>query len=481
MAWVAPAFGEVPAAEKESSAEAPERPAEMPLSPIPEPPRLDYPPPRPEALEAIARLLSDLTGPADKARQAASEQLAEAHADWVGPISKRIDALADRGGREELARLFKRAASQKTNETSKADWVHGLLLEAEPTDQVWKSSIQLAALLRMLGAIGTTESVRELIRAYARFGEFVRIPVQHELDNLGDRSLAGLFEATRHPAEVVARWAKRQLDLRGKFLAQDAVRTTDPAALADILVAIGRVKDPEAARLLISFASSDRAQIRLAARQGLALQGEVAAWQLKDAYLDATGRRAKREWTWKRTARELFTELDRLRLAQAYTVFQEAKKAGERGDWKALREGYDRVLTDNPLFEEQVAMAEGYLRYAEQALDSEPDQARIALRRVERLGSAELRARAESLRHTLEAEALQKDGFYDRGLVDLAVALDAKNSRAAQLEQPGLARGGLSPWARYGLAGAVLALTAWGVTATFGGALRRRKTTSSST
>jgi HEAT repeat protein len=121
--------------------------------------------------------------------------------------------------------------------------------------------------------------------------------------------------------------------------------------LAAVLVALGRVGDPETARLLISFAGTDRLEVRNAARQALVLLGEAAAWQLREAFLDTTGRTAPRDWTWKRLARELFTEFDRTRLAQVYEIYEQALAAHKKGDLVAMKQGFDRVLTQSPLFE----------------------------------------------------------------------------------------------------------------------------------
>src|SRR5690606_36738245 len=128
-----------------------------------------------------------------------------------------------------------------------------------------------------------------LVRMYVRF-DLLRLEVQRRLDKIGEPALAALIETTRHPAPKIADWAKRQLSLRGKAIPQEAVRTDDPSVLASVLVALGRVGDPETARLMISFSGTDRLEVRTAARQGLVLLGESAAWQLREAFLDTTVR-----------------------------------------------------------------------------------------------------------------------------------------------------------------------------------------------
>src|SRR5690606_27376570 len=101
-------------------------------------------------------------------------------------------------------------------------------------------------------AIGTVSAVRQLIHVFVRF-EFLRIDTQLQLDKLDEKSLAALIETTRHAAPTVAEWAKRRLDFVGKAIPSEAVRVSSSDALADILRAYGRLKDPDAARLVLSF------------------------------------------------------------------------------------------------------------------------------------------------------------------------------------------------------------------------------------
>ncbi|HSC89171.1 MAG TPA: hypothetical protein VLC09_17940 [Polyangiaceae bacterium] len=450
--------------DRETQAQAPVRPAEMPLSLLPEPPALELPPPRPAALEALDGVLARLVSGEPAAREQALGELLEARPDWVGALSRRMDRVAERSDKSAmralLERLRSRAKDRGSEDDSKADYL-ALVLESPASDsQTWTDLTQTLAIMRMLRHIGTAESARELIRVYVRFGDFLRIAVQRELDGLGDRQVAALYEARRHPAPKIASWAEKRLDLLGKAIPREAVRTDDAAALSDVLVALGRSRDPDAGRILISFAASDRSQVRMAARQGITALGEVGSWSLRDAYQDTTGKSAPRDWSWKRTARELFTEFDRSRTAKEFELFEAAQKAEKEGRWEEMRQGYDQVLTWSPLFEQREKMAPGYMKYAEQVRSSNPEAAIAAYRRVERIASElALRNRAESLRHTLEARALEASGVVDRGLLDKALALDADNDLASDaLERAAVAPHGLSDRTRYLLAAAVAAL-----------------------
>lgn len=466
------ARGESPE-EKETILEAPARPAEMPLAPLPDPPPIELPSPRPLAIEAIDRLLDEILAVEPMKRERARRQLLEAKPDWVSGLARRVDQLADRGGRREMAELVSRVRRDSSRDAE--DFLIRVQDLAKPGDAHGRSLIQILAINRMLAAIGTTPAVRELTRVYARFGEFIRIDVQNQLDSLGDRALAGLLEAEQHPAESVRRWAKRQLDLRGKAIAHELVRTDSAEALADILVALGRTRNPDAGQILLSYAAVERLQLQLAARQGIALLGDTAAWALRDAYLQTTGKRPPREWTWKRLARELFTEFDRLRLERLYSLYESAKKAAERGELEAMKRDLDEILLENPLFEEREKMAPLYLQFARAFLEKSPEAARSALRRAARIGQGEEQAQAESLVLALEARDLEAKGLYDRSLIDMATALDPKNPVADGLRKDERPEEKLSPIARYGLAAGALLIAALGALVSLGVTWRRKR------
>jgi hypothetical protein len=362
----------------EFRAEAPSRPQDMPLAELPEPPSLELPAPRPRALEAIDRLFSEITGDDEQERQRARRTLLEAKSDWVSGIAHRVSELreaSDPKAQKALLAQMREKAKSRGDEGDTSDYLDLALKHADPSSDQWRNLTKLLAASRMLSAIASTEATREIIRIYQRFGEYMRVDCQRQLEAMEDHAIAGLIEAQDHQAQNVSSWAKRMLLLRKKSGAHEAVRTDDDRALADILVALGRHRDPESAQILISFAGTERAQIRRAARRGLTLLGEVGAWQLKDAYLNTTGKQPPRDWTWKRTARELFTEFDRLRLAQAYALYEKAEAARKSGDLMKMRKGYDEVLALNPGFDKQESMAEGYIQYASTVQHENPRDA----------------------------------------------------------------------------------------------------------
>jgi len=292
---------------------------------------------------------------------------------------------------------------------------------------------------------------------HVRFGEFLRVDTQRALTRLGDRAVPALLEARRHPTERIGKWAARRLDALGRAAPGQAAQIADVQVLADVFRAYGRTKDLDAARIVVSFAGSERAQLREAARQAVAMLGETGHWQLRDAYENVVGKRAQRDWGWERTARELFGELDRLRRAEIIDSFEKGADALRRGDLEAMRVAFDQVLARAPDFQRADEMADGYFAYARKHADDQRERALISLRRAERVGTDPARRKKiQSLMLSLEAGRLAERGIADKSLLKQAVDADPENSRAreqllelSRVEPPSDRR------TRYAIAGAI--------------------------
>jgi hypothetical protein len=416
------------------------------LPPLPEPPPLKLGRPQPADVERLEGILSTLVGTDDVARRSAAAEVATVHAGLVAAIAVRLDRAADDADRGQMKELLldirKRARDEARREMRAAgargevktpDYFAMVVEHPDPGSRDWRELVQVLAMSRMLVAIETVESVRVLIEVYTRFS-FLRVDTQLQLEKLGDRAVAALIEARRHRAAEVSRWASRQLDALGRAIPGEAVQIRDPEVLADVLRAYGQVRDPDAARIVVSFANSERAQVREAARQSIALMGDVAMWQLRDAYENTVGRRPPRDWSWRRLARELFAEYDRQRLSRVYELYAEGQAAEQRGDLAAMRAAYDKVLTRNPEFEHRAAMASGYLAFARGAAVSDPAAAEAALVRASRIvNDPTTRDRIQSLRWTLQARRWLAAGIADHELVQRAVDLDPGNELARQV------------------------------------------------
>jgi hypothetical protein len=421
------------------------------------------------SLARLDLLIDQLLAPGSKTRADAAALVPEVDAAWLPAVAERFERVATTANKAALELLLrnikKRSRPAPLAAGAKPSPAPALLelIVAHPdrTSASLRALTEVAAYSRMFEAIGSSAAARRLLSVYVRFGEFLRVDTELALARLGEGSIAALIEATAHPTPRIAEWAKAQLEAMGKHVASEAMQVQDATRRADILRAYGKTRDVETARLLIAFAASESAPVRLAAREAVAMLGEPGLWQLRDAYRRAAGASPPDAWPWRRVAEELFAVFDRQRLAGIYTLFNQGRDAAERGDLAAAGAAFDRVLAWDPLFERGPAMAPVYLAIAEQQLDSDPAAAALSLRRAERLArEGRTHDRALSLRYTLDARALLARGIVDEVLVQRARELDPDNARAEALDRElvGRARDDRALFQRYVAAAAILGL-----------------------
>jgi hypothetical protein len=432
--------GTASAASPTSSARA----APTKLPELPRVPSLELGAPRAEDLAQIDDVLGRIASDDPAQREAAVREILEVSPKLVVAMRRRLGSIGDQANRNAMKIMLydvRRAAREEVKDEPNdaddrkdgPDYLALMVARTRKPEAAYRDLTRVLALSRMLEHVGTLEAVRGVIEVHVRFGEFLRVDTQRALSRLGDRSVPALIEARRHPTERIAKWAARRLDALGRAAPGQAAQIGDPGILADVLRAYGRTRDLDAARIVVSFAGSERTQLREAARQSVALFGETGHWQLRDAYENIVGKRAARDWGWDRTARELFGELDKLRRAELLDTFESAEKARARGDLEAMRATYDQVLARSPDFERADDMADGYLAYATKHADDQRERALLALRRAERIGTDEARRRRiQSLALALEATNRAERGIADKSLLKRAVEIDPDNAYARE-------------------------------------------------
>ncbi|WP_438016391.1 hypothetical protein WMF18_36995 [Sorangium sp. So ce315] len=331
------------------------------------------------------------------------------------------DAKADQGAKK----------GDNDRDETEGDWLDFMLAMPRPRDGAWRDVVKLLAMERMLVADGTTPAVRELIALHAYFGELLRIDLQRQVAKLRDKAVPALIEARQHDAKIVQRWANKQLDVLGRAIPGEAIATNDTQILADVLRAYGRVRDVDAMRAILSFCNSDRARVRDAAREAISAIGEPGLWQLRDAYLNLTGNKPPREWSWDRVARELFATYDRARLAEVYALMDEGVAAASADKLAEATEAFDKVLARAPLFERRKEMVGAYVGRAKSLGDDRREDALAMLRKALRLDPTGEHAR------TIEAEIAYQEGVLliergtpDKFVLERAIELDPDHAAA---------------------------------------------------
>jgi hypothetical protein len=461
----------------------------IPLPTIPAPVPVALPPAEADAVGELSKLLTKLASAKPADREAAAAALAEQDESMLPAVAARLIDLrksADRDGmskllesaRKEARKDLKRGEAEESEtpaddkgdagkslaaedhalmDPNTTDWLR-YVLQVPSDTQAFRDLVAVLALSRTCVAIGTTAAAREVINVYMYFGDLFRIDVQRQLGRMRDMALPALIEAQYHDSKMVRTWAKRRLDVMGRAIPSEAVRLNDNQALADVLRAYGRAREVEAVRVIVSFANSDRLQVREAAREAIGQIGEPAHWQLRDAYEQLMGEKPARSWDWQRTARELFAVYDRARLQEVYTLMDqglELAKAGKPSEAVVL---FDRVLARAPMFERRVEMVPTYLEHARSIRAEDRVAAAAALRRA--LSIAPSGDHANAVRSELaliEAEELASSGVLDVTLLDRAIELDPSNERARAMRDQAKVEVQLaeSSWRRYAAAVAI--------------------------
>jgi tetratricopeptide (TPR) repeat protein len=409
----------------------------LPDIPLPEIPKLEpieRPPPKADAVAGLTARLDELMNTRIDDPLAApsfgfllddlDDGMVPAIVQRMAELKEQIDGAAAEKLLER-GRQAGRKALKKAKGSDDGDWLVFMLSLGEDDSDVWRDAVKLYGMLRMLEAIGTTPAVRQMIESYSHFGELVRIDLQRAFGRLEHKAVPALIEARQHDARKVRTWAARQLDMLGRAIPGEAVSTTDPQILADVLRAFGRTRELDATRVILSFTSSDRAQLREAAREAIGAIGEPATWHLKDTYQNLTGEKAPRGWDWKQTARELFRIHDRAHLAPVYAAMAEGKHALADKRYQAAVTAFDRVLAHAPLFPGRGEMAPAYLGRAEELVsEGKDEEAMVLLRKGRRLlpDDADVRPLEATLTY-LEAKALVAAGTPDRFLIEKAIEL----------------------------------------------------------
>jgi len=459
-----------------ATAAAAERSPTEKLPELPRVPSIELGAPRAEDLAEVDGVLSRIASGDAGEREAAAREILELSPRLVVAMRRRLGTIADEANRNAMKILLydvRRAAREEPkdepddgrDEKEGPDYLALLVEKPRKPESAWRDLTRVLALSRMLEHAGTVEAVRGIVEVHVRFGEFLRVDTQRALARLGDRAVPALIEARRHPTERIGKWAQRRLDALGRAAPGQAAQIADVRVLADVFRAYGRTKDLDAARIVVSFAGSERTQLREAARQSVALLGESGHWQLRDAYENVVGKRAQRDWGWERTARELFGELDRLRRAEITDAFEKGLAARQNGDLEAMRVAFDLVLARSPDFQRSDEMADGYFAYATKHASDQPERALLCLRRAERIGTDEARKKkVQSRLLALEASRLGERGIADRSLLKRAIDADPDNARAreqlaelSRVEPPSDRR------TRYVIAGAIGASALLGV------------------
>jgi tetratricopeptide (TPR) repeat protein len=466
VAWAGAAHAKPEkAAKPAASAEAtPQAAGEHAEAPLPDPktlpalPKLEAPVKpvsTPEADAELEAFLGRLTSDDAKTREAAREAIAGAtQPTWLGAARAKIQDIrgtldrdkapriiedARKAVREERRKAGKTKSGQAKNKSKKDDdeeeddWLEFLQAKSKRSDGTWKEMVELLGCIRVLAAIGTTPAVREIVELRANFGDMLRVDLQRQIRKLGDKAVPALIEARRNDAQIVTRFAEIELDKLGRAIPGEAVGTSDPQVLADVLRAFGRTRDVDAVRVALSFANHERRKVRDAAREAIGAIGEPGRWQLRDAFEDLRGEKPPKSAAWDDVAKWIFHLYDRGRLAEVERALEGGFELAKAGKHEGAIAKFDDVLARDPLAPRRSEMVASYLEVARATSHDEADARLALLRKALRLDPEHAsHAKTEAEIAFTEAKKLEAQGRPDAFLLRRAIELDPEHADAKQ-------------------------------------------------
>ncbi len=304
------------------------------------------------------------------------------------------------------------------------------LVQQRPEAPVVRA-LTTVALLRGLAHAATTPAARQLVLLASDAGGVLRPELSRQMKALGDHATAALIEARRDPSPETRTWAANLLETMGKRTPGEAVQTKDNQALADVVRAYAATRDLEALPVVLSFVSSDRAQVRAAAREATLAYGPDAVWKLREAYAALTGDPAPDGMAAADLAKKLFDAYDRFRLQEVYALLEQGLAAQREGRTEDAVTAFDQALARQPMLDRRGEMVPAYVARAE-ALEGTDRVAALAMMRkalrLDEAGAQSSHVRSEIL--ALEGEDLVARGIPDTEPFEQALALDPQNARA---------------------------------------------------
>jgi len=381
----------------------------------------------------LDRLLAGLGRDSVEERKAAASAVTSLGADATTAITQKLADLR-KGGDGGMGGAV-RAVRERSGKEAAFDLADALT--QQKPDSVTQRALTVTCLLRALVHVATMPAARQLVLLASDAGGVLRPELTRQMKQMGDRAVAALIEARRDPASETRTWASNLLESMGKRTPGEAVQVKDNQALADVLRAYAGIKDLDALPVVLSFVSSDRAQVRAAARAATLAYGQDALWKLREAYAALMGEQAPEGITAEDLAKKLFDSYDRFRLQEVYALL--SKGLAEQKDEKlpAAIADFDEVLARQPMLDRRAEVVPAYVAYGESLEGKDRPAALATLRKALRLDEAGPQSsHVRSELAYLEGEDLLARGIADTEPFEQALAFDPQNARArAELDR----------------------------------------------
>ncbi|MBI5517542.1 MAG: hypothetical protein HY909_27475 [Deltaproteobacteria bacterium] len=379
-------------------------------------------------LDALLGRLTD--GSAEARREAAQSVVDSIEREDVPAVRQRLLAPL-RAEPEPMRFKMIRAIRTVTDARPNAEYDLLTLLCAQPRSRDLDIAIERITLARGLGRIPTADAGRGLLALAGAFNGVFRQEVGRIVRaQTRDYILPAMIEL-RSPSENMRVFLRQVREALRRVTPGETVQQHDNALLAEILRAFGSIRQQDAMKVVVSFANSDRAQVRDAARWAVNQYGREALNALREAYEMYEGHPPTAGWGWERVARELYSANDRRRALEVQRAFEEGLAAGREGRHDVMLQRFRYVLSRHPSFERRGEMVPA-LEATARALEGTDAVRAQAVYRLALWVDPE-GPRAGAMRSAvlfLDAERALARGVAEPELYRAALRADGSNARA---------------------------------------------------
>jgi len=389
-------------------------------------------------LAELAELGSAL-GSADVAtRRRAHDGLLALGDDALPAIQARLSELATRIDAEAALSAISafRRVQGATDPTSPVNLLKGVWPTLEKDrGRATLIAAELVLLLRALEAQKSPAAAQVIVgQLFALAPKLFRYEAQRTRERLGVVMLPAFVRHRNHVRPFIRGLCndaliEMHMDSPGRAVQQD-----DVVLLSALIAAYGDTLTFDAMPVIVSYLTDERVAVREAATKAIKRFGKNAIWQLRERYLNSTGREADPSWGHQRLLDDLQAMHDAPRRQNFERDLTLATKALDAGEQQAAADALSRALDAVPQSSHAKLAAPLYTRLAATYFEQgELEAALGAYRRALRLApDAEESANLEARVRYLEAELR-----LDQGIVDLpgyrkAMSLDPGFGAAAE-------------------------------------------------
>lgn len=371
--------------------------------------------------DELRQLAKGLAAPSSSVRAAAFETLSGLGEDALPAIATRLTRLGSAGfdaaaTLEAMAELRRHAGAELDDaRVDLRDGVLPALALAQKPALVLAS--ELVALLRALEAQKSPEATELIVgKLFALDSKLFRFEAPRTQRRLGALIIPAAIRFRAHPRSWVRKFCLETLDELHVAEPGRAVQQDDVALLAAILGAYGDTLTFDAMPVVVSYIGDERSEVRAAAQRAVTRFGKNAIWQLRERYLNTTGKEADPGWGHQRLSSELARWFEAPKRELVDQQLTRADAALARGDFGGAEAALDKALVAAPFGAAAQRAAPLYVRIAgHHEANDQLEPAIACLRRALRLDPTG----AEYKRALARVKYLEAELRLSRGQVDL--------------------------------------------------------------